>query len=63
MIPPSQFPLHKPPISCLLSTLPFDSMKVLLYPFTHSCLIALAFPYAGASSLHKTKGPPPTDAR
>ena len=30
---------------------PFASMRVLLYPLTHSCLIPLAYPYAGVSSL------------
>jgi hypothetical protein len=39
-----------------LSPLPFASMRVLLHPFTHSCLTALASPYAGASSCHRTKG-------
>ena len=33
-------------------------MKVLLQPITHSCLTALAFLSAGASSLHRTKGLP-----
>ena len=41
-----------------LSLLPFASMRVLLHPLTHSCLTALASPYAGASSLHRTKGLP-----
>ena len=31
--------------------LPFASMRVLLYPFTYSCLTPLASPYAGASNL------------
>jgi hypothetical protein len=31
---------------------------VLLHPLMHSCLTALAFPYAGASNLHKTKSLP-----
>ena len=41
-----------------LSSLPFTSMRVLLHPLTHSCLTTLASPYAGASSLHRTKGLP-----
>ena len=36
---------------------PSASMRVLPYPPTHSHLTALAFPYTGASSLHRTKGP------
>ena len=32
------------------------SVRVLPHPPTHFCLTALAFPYAGASSLHRTKG-------
>jgi hypothetical protein len=51
--PLSQFPLHKPPIP----PLPPVSMRVL--PPIHSCLTALAFPYARASSLHRTKDTPP----
>ena len=35
---------------------PSDSMRLLPYPSTYSCLPALAFPYTGASSLHRTKG-------
>jgi hypothetical protein len=31
-------------------------MRVFPHPTTHSCLPALAFPYTGASSLHRTKG-------
>jgi hypothetical protein len=34
------------------------SMRVLLHPFTHLHLTSLAFPYTGASSLHRTKGHP-----
>jgi hypothetical protein len=30
---------------------------------THSCFPVLAFPYTGASSLHRIKAPPPTDVR
>ena len=36
--------------------LPSASMRVFLHPLTHSCLTALASPYTGASSLHRTKG-------
>jgi hypothetical protein len=32
------------------------SMRVLLHPFTHSCLPALAFPYTGASNPLRPKG-------
>jgi hypothetical protein len=31
------------------------SMRVLPYPLTHTCPIALAFSYTGALSLHRTK--------
>ena len=37
---------------------PSASMRVLPYPLTHSHLTALAFPYTGALSLHRTKGLP-----
>ena len=49
----SPFPFTLPPITHLIpsSPLPFASTKVLLYPFTHSYLTGLAFPYTGASSL------------
>jgi hypothetical protein len=33
-------------------------MRVFPCPLTHSCLTALASPYAGASSLHRTNGLP-----
>ena len=33
-----------------------DSMGVSPHPLTHSHLTILAFPYTGASSLHRTKG-------
>jgi hypothetical protein len=39
----------------LPSPLPVASMRVLFLPLTHSLLTALAFPYAEASSLHRTK--------
>ena len=52
--PSSRFPLHKPPSHRSRSPSPFDSMRVLFHSLTHSCLTALAFPYAGASSLHNT---------
>jgi hypothetical protein len=32
------------------------SITVFPYPLTHSHLFTLAFPYTGASSLHRTKG-------
>ena len=35
-----------------------DSLRMLPYPPTHSCLNTLAFPYIGASILHRTKGLP-----
>jgi hypothetical protein len=56
---PSWFPLHKP----LSPTAPLASKRVLPHWPTHSCLTALAFPYAGSLSLHRTKGRPPIDAR
>ena len=46
----------QPPHPTSLSSLAFGSMSVLLHPFTHSRLTALASPYAGASSLYRTKG-------
>jgi hypothetical protein len=52
VIPPSWFPLHNPPKSF---PLPTASMIVLPNPPTHSCLTTLAFPYAVAFSLHRTK--------
>ena len=52
MLSPSQFPLHKPAFPLLL---PPASMRVLPHQPTHSCLSALAFPYPGSSSLHRTK--------
>jgi len=51
---PSSNPLSYPPF-------PHASTRVLPYPLTPSHLIALAFPYAGASSLHRTKGLPSHD--
>ena len=42
--PQPSHPIH-------FSPLPFASMRVLLHPFTHSCLTPLASPYAGAPSL------------
>ena len=35
-----------------------SSMRLLPHPPTHSHLTALAFPYTGALSLHRTKGLP-----
>ena len=55
----SPFPVSPPqlPIPSSLSPLP-ASMRVLPHPPTHSCLSTLSFPYAGSSSLHRTKGLP-----
>jgi hypothetical protein len=60
---PSELLLHKPPIPPPLFPLPFASMWMLLHLLTHSCLTTLASPYAGPSSLHKTKASPPIDVR
>jgi hypothetical protein len=46
---PSTNPLSHPPTPCFYKGAP---------PPTHSHLTTLAFPYAGAWSLHRTKGPP-----
>jgi hypothetical protein len=54
--PPSQVPLHKPPI-------PTASMRMFAHPPNHSCLSSLVFPYLESSSLHRTKGLPSSDAR
>ena len=51
----SWFPICNPPIP---SPLPPASMSVLSHPLTHSYLTATAFPYTGASNLHRTKGLP-----
>jgi hypothetical protein len=48
------FPHHKPPIH----PLPHCFYEGTLPLPTNSHLIALAFPYAGASSLHRTKSLP-----
>jgi hypothetical protein len=65
MIP--SFPVSSPqtPNPFSLSPLPFTSLRVFLHPLTHSCLTALAPPYIGTSSLHRTKGLPslPIDAK
>jgi hypothetical protein len=54
--PSCQFPLHKPLIT---SHSPSPaSMRVLPHLLPHSCLSALAFPYPGSSSLHRSKGLP-----
>jgi len=50
VIPLSGFPSTKP--------LPHLLFPLLLWGCSHSCLTALAFPYAGASSLHRNKGLP-----
>jgi hypothetical protein len=48
------------PVSPLENPYPFlpppASLRVLTHPPTHSHLTALAFPYTGESSLHRTKG-------
>ena len=46
--PISWFPLQKSPI-------PFP-LSLLTNRPTHSCFLALAFPYPGAQNLHRTKG-------
>jgi hypothetical protein len=51
------------PNPSLLSPFPFSAIRVLLYPLTHSHLNPLASPYAGTSSLHRTKGLPSIDDR
>jgi hypothetical protein len=48
----SPFPVL-PPWTPLYNITPPASRRVLPHPFTHSCLPDLAFPYTGASSLHK----------
>jgi hypothetical protein len=52
----SWLPFHNLSIPSLLLSLPFASMRVFLYPITHSCLTPLAFPYSRTSNLHRTKG-------
>jgi hypothetical protein len=47
MISPFLVTYHPIPSLPLL----FASMRMLLHPVTHSCPIALVFPYAGASSI------------
>ena len=50
------------PVSILQTPYPISpltaSMRLLTHLPTHSCLTTLAFPYTGASSLHRTKGFP-----
>ena len=41
-----------------IPSLHFASMNVLFHPLRQSHLTALASPYAGASSLHRSKGLP-----
>ena len=41
--------------SILPLPLPFASVRVFLYLLTYSHFKALTFPYAGASSFHRTK--------
>ena len=50
----SPFPVSPPETSYPFP--PPASMKACPHPLTHSCLPTLAFPYTGASSLHRTKG-------
>ena len=54
--PPSWFPLHKPPIPS--HSLYFYEGASHTPKCTHFHLTDLAFPYPGASSLHRTKGLP-----
>ena len=58
------FPFSPPQICHLLALpLPPASVRALPHLSTHSCPSALAFPYSGSSSFHKTKGPVlPSDA-
>jgi hypothetical protein len=51
------------PIPIPLSPLPFDSMRMLLHPFTHSYLTPLASPNSGASSSTGPRASPPIDVR
>jgi hypothetical protein len=51
----SPFPVSPLEIPYSIPSLP-ASMRVFSYLSTHLCLTALAFPYTGASSLHRTKG-------
>jgi hypothetical protein len=44
----SATPLSHPPSLCFYGDIP--------HPPTHPCLTALAFPYTGTLSLHRTKG-------
>ena len=57
-IPPSRLPLQKLSNPLALSLLHFASMRVFIQPLTYFCLTALASPYSGSSSLHRTKGLP-----
>jgi hypothetical protein len=47
------FPISHPEIPYPIN-LPLASMKVFPNPPTHSCLPTLAFPYTGASAIHRT---------
>ena len=51
------FPVHLPQTPYPIHLTP-ASMRVLPHAPTHSHLTVLAFPYTGASSLHRTKGIP-----
>jgi hypothetical protein len=55
MLSPLLVSLLQTPIPSPLS---FVSKNVLLYPLTHSHLTLLAYPFAGATSLHRTKHQP-----
>ena len=50
LVSPLHTPYHIPPQPA--------AMRVLPHIPTHSYLIALVFPYTGASSLHRTNGLP-----
>ena len=50
LVSPTQIPIPSP---CF-----YEGASTPTYPHTHSHLSALAFPYDGSSSLHRTKGLP-----
>ena len=60
MLSPSPFYPLQPPY--YIPPCP-NSMRVLLRLHIPLCLTALAFPYTGASCLHRTKVSPPIDDR
>ena len=57
MFSPFWFLLHSPPILSALSSFPFASKRVLLWPLTYSRLTALASPYTGAFKSPQDQGP------